>query len=69
MSIAENKIKNLWQAAAEAVPKQFTYYETFIILDSGEGNFTEYWKVPHCIVVDVNYDLGCKERMIGRVKE
>jgi len=69
MSIAENKIKNLWQAAAEAVPKQFTYYETFIILDSGEGNFTEYWKVPHCIAVDVNYDLGYKERMIGRERE
>jgi hypothetical protein len=47
----------LWQEAIKTEFKQYTDYQTFIVLDSGEDIPTGYQKIPYHIVFDVKYDL------------
>jgi hypothetical protein len=56
---------NLWEEAIHTELKQLTYYETFIVLNSGEDITKEYQKIPYHIVFDVKHDLRQKARMVA----
>jgi hypothetical protein len=45
--------------------KQLTYYQTFIVIDSGEDIPTGYQKIPYHMVFDVKYDLRHKARLVS----
>jgi hypothetical protein len=55
----------LWQEAIKTELKQFTDYQTFIVLDSGEDIPTGYQKIPYHMVFDVKYDLRYKARLVA----
>jgi hypothetical protein len=56
---------NLWEEAINTELKQLTDYETFIVLDSGEGIPKGYQKIPYHIVFDVKYDLRHKAKLVA----
>jgi hypothetical protein len=47
--------------------KQFTDYQTFIVLNSGEDIPTGYQKIPFHMVFDVKYDLRHNARIVAGV--
>jgi hypothetical protein len=57
--------KQLCQKAIKTELKQLTDYETFIVLDSGEGIPTGYQKIPYHMVFDVKYDLRHMTRLVA----
>jgi hypothetical protein len=57
----------LWQGAIKTELKQLTnlFYQTFIVLDSGEDIPTGFQKIPYHMVFDVKYDLRHKLRLVA----
>jgi hypothetical protein len=54
-----------WQKAIRTELNQFTDYQTFIVLDSGEDIPTGYQKIPYHMVFDVKYDLRHNTRLVA----
>jgi hypothetical protein len=63
--LLNTKSQCLWQEAIKTELKQFTDYQTFIVLDSGEDIPTDYQKIPYQMVFDVKYDLRHKARLVA----
>jgi hypothetical protein len=55
----------LWQETIKTELKQFTDYQTFIVLDSGEDIPTGYQKISYQMVFDVKYDLRRNARLVA----
>jgi hypothetical protein len=55
----------LLQEAIKTELKNFTDYQAFIVLDSGEDIPTGYQKIPYHMVFDVKYDLRHKARLVA----
>jgi hypothetical protein len=55
-----------YQETIKTELRQFTEYQTFIVLDTGEDIPTGYQKIPYHMVFDVKYDLRHKARLVAR---
>jgi hypothetical protein len=65
IDLDKNNGNQLWQEAIKTELKQLTDYQTFIVLDSGEGIPTGYQKIPYRMAFDVKYDLRHKARVVA----
>jgi hypothetical protein len=57
INLHKKNVDNLWEVAIKTELKQFTDYQTFIVLDSGKSIPTAYQKIPYRMVFDVKYDI------------
>jgi hypothetical protein len=65
INLDKKNVNNPWEQDIKTDLKQLTYYQTFIVLDSGESISNGYQTFLYHIVFDVKYDLRHKARLVA----